>query len=592
MLSRSAGCRDVAARVLLGCNKQLASANGLSRCQLQANNKASLRRRCMSISSSSSSQLATHDVPNNEPILDYLTSADTAHRRELEQELKHFQEHLQEIPIVIGGKKYHTNEVKYQRIPFDHHEKVSQFYYANNELILKAADCAFEARKDWDLVPVARRLELFERAASLVSGKYRAKLNAATMLGQAKTVQQAELDSAAELADFFRFNAHFMRQLMDIQPKSTDTETNSTEFRALDGFVAAISPFNFTAIGGNLASSPVMMGNCVVWKPSDTAMLSNYLVFKLLQEAGFPDGVINFVPSKGYDFGRAITSRPTLAGINFTGSLRTFRWLWSEVGLNIRRYNSFPRLVGECGGKNFHLVHESANLDTVVSQTIRSAFEYSGQKCSACSRLYVPANLWPQIRDQMVCIAKEKLKLGPATDYATYLSAVIDNVAYRRIKDYIDYAKDNPNDNLTIICGGDTNDEVGYYISPTIIETKNPYDRLMMDELFGPVLTVYVYPEVEPIDKVLEIIDENPFALTGAIFAQDESFIQYARDKLRLSAGNLYINDKSTGSVVGQQPFGGARLSGTNDKAGSMHYLMRWANQLTVKRTTKKLVNY
>lgn len=534
-------------------------------------------------------------LPNNEPILEYCSdsnnnSNNTKHRLELEKSLQVIQGQIEDVPIVIKGKEYRTDEIRYQSIPFEHNQRIAKFYYASPDLIKKAIKVALECKQEWQNVAVSDKLKIFDKAADLVSGKYRQHLNATTMLGQAKTIKQAEIDSAAELADFFRFNAHFMRQLVDWQqPRSTEFETNSINFRALDGFVAAISPFNFTAIGGNLASAPTLMGNTVLWKPSDTAIMSNYTIFKILQEAGLPDGVINFLPCEGFDFGRIITGNSKLAGVNFTGSLVTFQWLWSEIGANIERYKTFPRLVGECGGKNFHFVHKSAHIDTAVAQTIKSAFEYSGQKCSACSRLYVPASLWNEMRDKLVDIVENKLKIGPATDFSVYSSAVIDANAYKRITNYIKFAQASKPE-LKLLCGGEASNEVGYYINPTIIETSNPENRLMVEEIFGPILTVYVYPDAD-LDETLDLIGKNPYALTGAIFAQDEKFLAKAKSHLQMSAGNLYINDKSTGAVVGQQPFGGSKLSGTNDKAGGPHYLMRWCNQQIVKRTNKNLTS-
>lgn len=536
---------------------------------------------------------ASFKLPENEQILEYCKegSVNSKHRLDLEKCLAELQEEVQEIPIVINGKRYTTDEVRHQLIPFNHSVKLARFYYADHKLIRKALNVACDSQRDWMInVSVDKKLDMLEKAANLVSGKYRQRLNAATMLGQAKTIKQAEIDAAAEMADFFRLNAHYMRLLSHWQPRSTPSEKNSLHFRGIDGFVAAISPFNFTAIGGNLASAPTLMGNCVVWKPSDTAILSNYITFQILQEAGFPDGVINFVPCEGFDFGRVITSDSRLGGVNFTGSLVTFQWLWSEVGANIKIYNSFPRLIGECGGKNFHLIEKSADVDVVVAQTIRSAFEYSGQKCSACSRLYVPLSLWNDgLKDKLISITQEGLKIGPATDFSSYTSAVIDSAAYKRITSYINYANSSQSE-LNILCGGEANNEIGYYIKPTIIESTNPKNRLMTEEIFGPILTVYAYPDAE-VDKVMDLIDENPFSLTGAIFSQDEKFIMKATDRLKMSAGNLYINDKSTGAVVGQQPFGGSRRSGTNDKAGGPHYLMRWCNQQTIKRTTEKLTS-
>lgn len=551
-----------------------------------------------SSSSSSSPSKSSHQTSSNvlnEPLFDYTSDPKSEHRIELEKWLKTFSEEVQEVPIVIGGKNYTTKDVRQQRIPFEHAKTLAKFYYANDELIHKAIECSRESRSSWNHVPLEERASIFDKAADLVSGKYRYQLNAATMLGQAKTIKQAEIDSAAELSDFLRFGAHYSRELAKLsQPLSPkpNEELNEIIFRALDGFVAAISPFNFTAIGGNLAAAPCIMGNTVLWKPSDTSILSNYLVFKVFQEAGFPDGVINFIPSEGFDFGRVVTSHPQLAGINFTGSLATFQWLWSEVGLNIRRYETFPRLIGECGGKNYHFIHKSADNDLAVAQTIRSAFEYSGQKCSACSRLYVPDSIWNKtnFKDNLIEIAKNKLKIGPPTEFDTFASAVIDSKAFKRIKNYQNYAKSNP-DELKILCGGESDDSVGYYVQPTIIETKNAENLLMKEEIFGPILTVYVYPESESV-KTLDLINECPFALTGGLFAREEEFLKLAIKRLKMSAGNFYINDKSTGAVVGQHPFGGSKLSGTNDKAGGIHFMMRWCNQQTLKRTFKRSVEY
>lgn len=547
--------------------------------------------RCLSSSSSSSSSAVNSQPPKNEPILDY-SDPESGHRQELEQCIREFRADIQDVPIVIKGKEYRLADASatFQKIPFEHRSNLAKFYHASHELIHQASLAAIEARQSWDKVEIEEKLAIFERAADLVSGRYRQQLNAATMLGQAKVAKQAEIDAAAELADFLRFNVHYTRLLREWQPKSTEFERNSLEFRGLDGFVAAISPFNFTAIGGNLAAAPTLAGNCVVWKPSDTAILSNYLVFKIFQEAGLPDGVINFLPSQGFDFGRIITGNRRLAGINFTGSLATFQWIWAEVGLNIKRYESFPRLVGECGGKNFHLIHRSAHLDTAVAQTVRSAFEYSGQKCSACSRLYVAASVWEKVRDQLVEVVREKIKYGPATDFSSYSSAVIDANAYERITSYIKLGK-NDLTNIKLLCGGEASDEIGYFVQPTIFQTVDPKHRLMTEEIFGPILTVHVYAD-DDIERTLDLIDDHPYALTGAIFAQDEKFIEHASNRLKLSAGNFYINDKSTGAVVGQQPFGGARHSGTNDKAGGPHYLLRWCNQRTIKRTNKPMVDY
>jgi 1-pyrroline-5-carboxylate dehydrogenase len=357
----------------------------------------------------------------------------------------------------------------------------------------------------------------------------------------------------------------------------------------LEGFVASISPFNFTAIGGNLGATPTLMGNVTLWKPSDTALLSNWNLYKIFKEAGVPDGVINFVPADGPTFGDTVTSSPHLAGINFTGSVRTFTHLTKQVGDNISAYNTYPKLVGECGGKNFHFVHKSADIRSVVTGTVRSAFEFGGQKCSACSRLYVPDTLWPKILEEMLAIHKQ-IKLGSAEDFSSYLSAVIDEKAFDRISTYLEMAENDSN--LTVLAGGKADKSVGYFVEPTIVETKDPKHKIMQEEIFGPVLTVYVYPENQWEDCLHTINTTSPYGLTGSIFSQDRSVVRKAMSVLRHAAGNLYINDKSTGSVVGQQPFGGARASGTNDKAGSMFYLLRWVSPITIKETTVPLTEW
>ncbi|KAG9510624.1 Delta-1-pyrroline-5-carboxylate dehydrogenase, mitochondrial, partial [Fragariocoptes setiger] len=526
-------------------------------------------------------QDARAELPQNEPVLDY-SAPGTSHRAELETELAKFQSPF-EVPIIIDGKPYKSTREQYQRMPFEYTRNVAKFYHATPAQLKEGIECGLERRQQWDLAPLAEKLTIFERAADLVSTKYRARLNAATMLGQAKSAAQAEIDSAAELADFWRFNAHFMRtHVASYQPISRDPRrvVNSFHVRALDGFVAAITPFNFTAIGANLASAPLLAGNVVVWKPSDTAILSNYLVYQVLREAGLPDGVLNFVPADGPEFGDAITSHAQLGGINFTGSVATFCSLWTSVGANIKQYDSFPRLIGECGGKNYHFVHESASAQLVLAKTIESAFEYSGQKCSACSRLYVPHKMWTDggLRDQLVEAVLNRLYVGPPTHIErTFTSAVIDAKAFKRIRSYIDYGKATKS-TVKLLAGGTSDDSIGYYVMPTVFETSDPHDRLMREEIFGPVLTVYVYRDDQMEQTMDFILNTTPYALTGSIFATNDTFLRYAIQRLRMSAGNLYINDKSTGAIVGQQPFGGARQSGTNDKAGGPHYLYRWCN--------------
>ncbi|XP_035230178.1 delta-1-pyrroline-5-carboxylate dehydrogenase, mitochondrial-like isoform X1 [Stegodyphus dumicola] len=517
----------------------------------------------------------------NEPILQYLK--DSKERKELFDAIAKYKDSCVEIPIVVGNEEIRSGDVKYQVMPSDHGKKIAKYYWAGADVIQKAISESQRIRAEWEATPLSERIKLFLKAADLVSGKYRMDLNATTMLGQAKNIMQAEIDAAAELADFFRYNAYFAKELSKYQPLSPDPNVtkNLFRFRGLEGFIASISPFNFTAIGGNLASGPTLMGNVVLWKPSDTALLSNYTIFKLLREAGFPPGVINFIPSDGPVFGEVVTTSPHLAGINFTGSLRTFRLLWKLTAHCIDTYRNFPRLVGECGGKNFHFVHKSADIQTVVSSSIRSAFEYSGQKCSALDRMYVPESLWPQIKKGLLEI-RDQIKVGSPLDPETFVSAVIDDRAFKKIKSFIDHAKSSSD--LTILAGGTCDDSKGYFIEPTIIETKNPLDLIMQEEIFGPLLVVYVYKDAA-VQEALELVRINQYALTGAIFAQDRDFIAHASEFLKMTAGNFYINDKSTGSVVGQQPFGGGRLSGTNDKAGGPHYMLRWTSPQTVKET-------
>merc|ERR1719471_2502196 len=404
------------------------------------------------------------------------------------------------------------------------------------------------------------------------------------MLGQAKTVIQAEIDAAAEMIDFFRFNAFFGKELLKYQPISEKPEStlNLMRYRSLEGFIASVTPFNFTAIAGNLAYTPCIMGNVTLWKPSDTAILSNYLIYKIFREAGFPEGLVNFLPSDGPVFGKVVTSHNELAAINFTGSVPTFQWLWKAVGQNLDNYTGFPKLIGECGGKNYHFVHPTADVDSVVTSSTRSAFEYQGQKCSACSRMYVPESLWPKVKEGLAETQKS-LKVGTPLEFDTFMSAVIDGKSFARIKSYIDHAKSGPN--TKIVAGGTYDDSVGYFVQPTVVETSSTEDRIFKEEIFGPVVTAFVYPDSQTEAMLGHVVKDTPYALTGAIFSQDQAFADAATEKLKGSAGNFYVNDKSTGSVVGQQPFGGARLSGTNDKAGGPHYMLKWASPQAVKQT-------
>ncbi|CAK6981267.1 delta-1-pyrroline-5-carboxylate dehydrogenase%2C mitochondrial [Scomber scombrus] len=517
----------------------------------------------------------------NEPILGF--NDGSPERRELLRALEEVKGKTEEIPCVVGDEHVWTKDVRYQLSPFNHKHKVAKFCYADKELINKAIEASVAARREWDLKPVQDRAQVLFKAADMISGPKRAEILAKTMIGQGKTVVQAEIDAAAELIDFFRFNAKHAVNLEKQQPLDVEGSTNTMLYRGLEGFVAAVAPFNFTAIGGNLAGTPALMGNVVLWKPSDTAMSASYAVYRVLRESGLPPNIVQFLPADGPVFGDTVTASQHLAGVNFTGSVPTFKRIWKQVAQNLDSYKTFPRLAGECGGKNFHFVHKSADIDSVVTGTIRSAFEYGGQKCSACSRMYVPDSIWPTIRQKLLDIHKHIAVGDPVEDFSTFFSAVIDDKSFARIKKWIDHAKSSPN--LKVIAGGNCDDKKGYYVEPTIIESKDPREAIMKEEIFGPVLSVYVYPEND-YKEVLHLIDStSPYALTGAVFAQDQSVIDEAAKVLRNAAGNYYVNDKSTGSVVAQQPFGGARASGTNDKPGGPHYVLRWTSPQVVKQT-------
>ncbi|RXN12223.1 delta-1-pyrroline-5-carboxylate mitochondrial [Labeo rohita] len=519
----------------------------------------------------------------NEPILGFKEGS--KERLELEKALQNLKGKTEEIPCVVGNEEVWTKDIRYQLSPFNHSHKVSKFCYADKELINKAIEASVAARREWDLKPVADRAQIFFKAADIISGPKRAEVLAKTMIGQGKTVVQAEIDAAAELIDFFRFNAKHAVELEQQQPLDSDGSTNTMLYRGLEGFVAAVAPFNFTAIGGNLAGTPAIMGNVVLWKPSDTAMSASYSVYKILRESGLPPNIIQFLPADGPVFGDAVTSSKHLAGINFTGSVPTFKRLWKQVAQNLDIYRNFPRVAGECGGKNFHFVHKSADIRSVVTGTIRSAFEYGGQKCSACSRMYVPDSLWPQIKQQLLDVHKQ-IKVGDSKISALSSQQLL----MTRIKGWLEHAKTSPH--LKIIAGGNCDDKKGYFVEPTIIETTDPQEKIMNEEIFGPVLTVYIYPEND-YKKVLHLIDNtSPYALTGAVFSQDKAVIDEAAKALRNAAGNYYVNDKSTGSIVAQQPFGGARASGTNDKPGGPHYVLRWTSPQVVKQTHVPLTEW
>lgn len=518
-------------------------------------------------------------TPVNETVRTYLSGS--PEREALKKELERQSAIIIEIPIIIGGKEYRTENQDVCVMPHDHGHVLAKYHIAGEKELKLAAKTAMEAKEQWADMPWEHRAAIFLRAAELLVGPYRAKINAATMLGQSKTVIQAEIDSACELADFLRYNVHFAEELYMDQPVSVPGQWNRMEYRPLDGFVVAISPFNFTAIGGNLSTAPAIMGNTVLWKPAQTATLSNYYVMRVLEEAGLPAGVINFLPCRGSDVSRYLLNDPDMAGFHFTGSTGVFSGVWTLVGQNIEKYKSYPRLVGETGGKDFIFAHASANPEALVSAMVRGAYEYQGQKCSCVSRVYIPESLWGTVEPRLleeIC----KLKVGDPMDFKNFMCAVIDKKAFETITSYIDYARESKD--AEILCGGYDGSK-GYYIQPTVIKALKPDFKTMVEEIFGPVMTLYVYPD-EELDEILKLCDTStPYALTGAIFASDRSAIIKMEKALTNTAGNFYINDKPTGAVVGQQPFGGARASGTNDKAGSKLNLLRWVSPRVIKES-------
>ncbi len=520
----------------------------------------------------------TVPAPVNEPVLSYLPGS--SERKGLKEELARQSAQILNIPLIIGGKEYYTEKTNTVVMPHDHGHVLAKCAVAEEQHFKLAVDAALEARNTWESLSWEHRAGIFLKAAELISGPYRYKMNAATMLGQSKTVYQAEIDSACELIDFLRFNVYYAAQIFSQQPNNTKGVWNRLIYRALEGFVAAVTPFNFTAIGGNLGTAPALLGNTVIWKPATTAVLSNYYFMQILIEAGLPAGVINFLPCRGKDFSRVL-NHPKLAGIHFTGSTEVFQTMWQQVGSNIANYTSYPRLVGETGGKDFIFAHPSADVDPLVAGMVRGAFEYQGQKCSAASRAFIPESLWPQVQEKLM---KEisGLNVGDVRDFSNFMGAVIDKSSFDNIAGFIRRARDSAE--AEVLCGG-CDDTKGYFVQPTVILAQTPYTETMVKEIFGPVLSVYVYPDQE-LEKTLQACDEaSPYALTGAIYANDRLAIAAMSAALRQAAGNLYINDKPTGAVVGQQPFGGARASGTNDKAGSALNLYRWLSVQTVKET-------
>ncbi|MBN3835986.1 L-glutamate gamma-semialdehyde dehydrogenase [Burkholderia sp. Ac-20344] len=523
----------------------------------------------------------------NETVLNYTRGS--AERMALEAELARQSAETIDIPVVAGGKKLYCEDAATVTQPHNHSKVLARLSHASSAQLATAVDAAQVAHRDWSNWSFEDRAHVFLRAADLLAGPWRQRLNAATMLGQSKTCFQAEIDSACELIDFLRFNVAFAEQVYANQPISPVGVRNSIEYRPLEGFVYAVTPFNFTAIGGNLATAPAIMGNTVIWKPAATASLSNYLFMQLLEEAGLPPGVINFVPGSPTAISNTLLAHPDFAGLHFTGSTAVLDSLWLESAKNLSTYRSYPRLVGETGGKDFILAHASADIAELSTALLRGAFEYQGQKCSAASRAYIPASLWPGVKDHLLS-AIETIGMGDVEDFSNFMGAVIDRRAFDRIQKHIEQAKNSSN--ATVLCGGKCDDSVGYFIEPTVIEVNDPSYVTMREELFGPVLSVYVYDDSKWQDVLQRVDGTSGYGLTGSIFARDRKAVHEARSSLRYAAGNFYINDKPTGAVVGQQPFGGARRSGTNDKAGSYLNLLRWTSPRTIKETSVAAKSY
>ena len=519
-------------------------------------------------------------TPTNEPVKDYAPGS--PERAELQRRLAEMERERMELPLVIGGEDVTTGETTEAVMPHRTSHVLADVHQGGVKEVERASEAAGEAWQDWSRMPWEERAAVFLRAAELLAGPWRSTLNAATMMGQSKTAHQAEIDAACETIDFYRFNVEFMLRIYDEQPRSSPGMWNRMEYRPLEGFVFAVTPFNFTAIAANLPASAALMGNTVVWKPAGTAAYSAHFLMRLLQEAGLPPGVINLVYGPGATIGDAALASPDLAGVHFTGSTGVFNSMWKTIGGNAGNYRNYPRIVGETGGKDFIVAHPSADVDEVATAIVRGSFEYQGQKCSAASRVYAPSNLWPELRERLAEQVAQ-LKVGDVADFENFMGAVIDKSSFKTQKEAIEEARADAKSEVLV--GGGTSDDEGYFVEPTVIETKNPDFRLLRDELFGPVVTTYVYPEGKWQDT-LELVDRTAaYGLTGAVFADDRDAVVEAQDTLRYAAGNFYVNDKPTGAVVGQQPFGGGRASGTNDKAGSMWNLIRWVSPRTIKET-------
>ena len=518
--------------------------------------------------------------PENEPVYGYMPGS--IERKLLQEELKRQRETHIEIPVIIGGKEIKTGKTEKVVMPHNHRHVLATFHKVGEQEVRMAIDAALQAKEKWANLPWVERCSVMERVAELISKKYRYVLNAATMLGQGKNIYQAEIDSACEIIDFLRFNNFYASEIYADQPGSGSGMINRTEHRPLEGFVYAISPFNFTAIAANLNMSPVVMGNVTVWKPATTSVLSNYYLMKVFQEAGVPDGVVNFLPGQGSVISNVVINHKELAGIHFTGSTGTFNGLWKQIGENLTHYRSYPKIVGETGGKDFIFAHASAEVNSLVTAIVRGAFEYQGQKCSAASRAYIPKSLWPEVKTKLL-VMMSRIRMGDIEDPQTFVGAMIDEKAYDGVMAYIERAKKSGD--AEIIAGGNGDKSKGYFIEPTVIVCHDPLYETMRDELFAPVMSIYVY-EDSRYEEALSLCDTTSiYALTGSIFSNFRHATMQAFNVLRYTAGNFYINDKPTGAVVGQQPFGGSRASGTNDKAGGKSNLLRWVSQRTIKET-------
>ncbi|MBN2279777.1 MAG: L-glutamate gamma-semialdehyde dehydrogenase [Candidatus Marinimicrobia bacterium] len=529
----------------------------------------------------------TLPLPVNEPVKSYKPGS--PEKIQLKAKIQEMKSQQIEIPLIIGGQEIKTGNTGKIVIPHNHQHVLATYHNAGEKEIQLAIEASQEARKKWASMPWHERAAIFKKMAELLTGPWRATLNAATMLNQSKTVYQAEIDSACELIDFWNFNVKYMEEIYEQQPYSPKGYWNRLEQRALEGFIFAVTPFNFTSIAGNLPTAPAMMGNVVLWKPASSTVYSAYYLMKLFQAAGLPDGVINFIPGSGSKVGPKVLESPLFAGVHFTGSTGVFQGMWETIGKNIAKYKTYPRIVGETGGKDFVFVHNTAHVDEVVTGIVRGAFEYQGQKCSAASRSYIPKSLWPQISKKLKDTVAT-ITLGDPEDFTHFMNAVIDRPAFNTITSYIDYAQKS--EEAEFLTGGTYDDSKGYFINPTIIVTTNPHFKTMEEEIFGPVMTIYVY-EDEKLDEALELCDTtSPYALTGCVFCNDRYEIINITKRLEHAAGNFYINDKPTAAVVGQQPFGGSRASGTNDKAGSMINLLRWVTPRTLKETFDPPTDY